>query len=291
MPDHVPEDKGGDEDEWEPAPSPKKKVAGRGRKKNASARIGRGGKKRQAVDTDSQELDTAEDKEEQLQLVSGHAKGKQRRKQQVIEDDNLEDVQIAKSDSCEPLQAEAGLSKGSGAATDAADAIPQSSAALQADVLGTKEPEASEQLAGLKGAVGQNSRHNTVPSSHNGTQDTQHVCTSHPAHLANSTGSAQPASEFSLLDAILNPDNGKRETASGLLTQGKITLQRSQTDSGHASQNVEQAQTVTSKAGQPQDTDERTGEEKVSEFQTASCHPPVKGSLRERMKAFAALKK
>ena len=295
MSDHASEDKGQDEDEWEPAPSTKGKAAATGRKRDLPARKGRGGKERQVVDTDSQSSDTVEDEEEQQQLVSRHAKGKQQRKRQVIQDDNLEDMQIAEVGSSKPLQEEAAFSNDQNAGTDAADAIPQSSAALQAEILGTKASQtakASEQLAWLKGAVKQVSKHSAVANGHSDMQEGESMGTSQPGCAAHPAGSAQPASEFSLLDAILNPDNGKQEPASGLLAQsGKTTPQQAQTDDQHASQDVARAPKILQKSGQPQNTEQEVDEAKVSESQAASSHPSVKGSLRERMKAFAALKK
>ena len=273
------------DDDWEPAPTITRRAARRGTKDPTIK--GRGGRKRQAVESDSQ--DSAEDEDEQ-HLASSRAHGllsRRRRKQLVIEDENLAD--------------DLGLDDGE----PDANSRRHSGAAAEADVRPVGPPESAvpsqASMDGYKHLnAGPSSIQNvaqTAPSdsSPNAIQDTDGTDTHEAAHVVQPRDdhAHQGPSDFPLLDAMLQPDTSDSYSAPGRFRPSQLQLQGEHLSADdhdpQTSIHVGQADSIVSGSGQQQ-------EAVISEALPLSgpdvspSRPPVKGSLRDRVKAFAALR-
>ena len=276
MPGQATADSKQEDYDWEPASTTTKRATRRGTK-NATMK-GRGGRKRQAVESDSQ--DSAEDEDEQ-HLASSRARGllSRRRKQLVIEDENLaDDLGL---DDGEP---DANLRHHSGAAAEADVTLagpPESAVLSKADRDGYKHLNAGP--SSIQN-VAQTAPSDSTP---NAIQDTDGVVQPRDDHAH------QGPSDFPLLDAILQPDTSDSYSAPGRFRPSQFQLQGEHLSAGdhdpQTSIHVGQADSIVSGSGQQQ-------EAVISEAPPLSgpdvppSRPPVKGSLRDRVKAFAALR-
>lgn len=284
VPDQATAEKEQEEDDWEPAPTTKRRAATRRGTKDPPAKRGRGGQNRQAVEPDSQ--DSAEEEEEQ-QPPSNCAHGlrsRQRRKQLVIEDENLEE--------------DLGLGDGK----PAADVRPHSGAATEADVTPAVPPESAvlsnADMEGCKhlNAGPSNSSHQAQTSPPNiisdGNQDTGGADTVEAAHVAEPTGCKTDLgpSDFPLLDAMLQPDESNSYATSGKSEPSYIQPHAERLSAeDHLQTSVD--------AGQADRGSGKQQEALVSDAPPSAepdappSRAPVKASLRDRVKAFAALRK
>lgn len=293
LPDQATADTQQDEDDWEPAPTIKRKAALRRGTKDPPAKRDKGGRKRQAVESDSQ--DSAEEEEEQ-QPAGSRAHGlqsRQRRKQLVIEDESLEeDLGLGDGEpDGDPRH------PGAEAEADATPAVPPGSDMLsRADVLSNAGMEGHKHLHTGSSSISHQAQTAPFDSSSNANQVTGRTDTLETAHVARPRGSHtdRGPSGFSLLDAMLQPDTSDSCTA-----PGRLGPSESRPHAEHLSADDHEAQTSIDAGHADRDASgpDQHQEALVSDAPPSSGPdvPPsrlrVQGSLRDRVKAFAALRK
>ena len=256
-----------EEDVWEPAPKSKRTAANRQGTKDPPARKLRGSRKRQAVEADSQ--DSAE--EDEQQLAGGHAHGlrnKQNRKQLVIEDEDLEE-DLGLGDGTP--DSESRQHSGAAEAADVTTAMPLESVELSKDGLAAyKHGDARPSSAAHQA---QTAVPHSIPSEKRDIGGTEAARATHS--MRDDTDHGGP-SGFSLLDAMLHPDVSDSYTASG-----KMGPSASPPHAEHKPADGQQQEALVSDA--PLSSGPVPG--------APPSRPPQKGSLRDRVKAFAAMRK
>ena len=210
--------------------------------------------------------DQSAEEEEEQQPGSSHVTGSQgrhRRKQQVIGDDNLPNDTGAEPSTSKPP-------------------------------LSMQEQGDSDNDSSMNPA----SRHQ-LPASHTrGEIQRSKELLSKCLPNADAVQNAAPyRGDLSLLDAMLNPDGGSPQAMAGLAAAADMyTAQKAQAqiDCPGSSQTAEHAHTVTAPLSEPQTVGQEVNNAQAEQVPVSKANPSrpaIKGSLRERMKAFAAMKK
>ena len=251
------------------------------------------GRKRQAVESDSQE--SAEEEEEEQQPAGGRARGlrsRQRRKQLVIEDENLEE-----DPGLGDGEPDADLRHHSGAAAEA-DATPvvapESDVLSKADVLFNAGMEGHKHLKAGSSSISNQAQTAPLDSSSNANKDTGGTDTLETAHVAWPMGihTDQGPSDFPLLDAMLQPDTSDSYTAPGRPSESRPHAEHLSADDYDPQTSIDAGQSDRGASGSGQQRAARVSDASPSSGpDVPPGRPPVKGSLRDRVKAFAALRK
>ena len=268
LPNQATADTNQEEDDWEPAPKSKRTAAIRKGTTGPPARRRRGGRKRQALESDSQ--DSAEEEaERQLAVSCAHGlRNKQSRKQLVIEDEDLEE-DLGLGDGKPVIETR--QHPGAAEAADVTTAMPQESGVLSKDSMaGYKHIDAGPSSITHQAQTG---LPHSVPHEQ---QDTGGTEAARATHSTRNDADHGGSSGFSLLDAMLQPDMSDSYTASGNLRPSGSSLHPE-----HKSADGQQQAALVSDTPQPSGLGQ----------DLPPSRPPQKGSLRDRVKAFAAMRK
>ena len=287
MPDQAIADRQQEDDEWKLDPTTEWKAATRRGTKNSPAKRDRGGRKRQAVESDSQDSAEEEDKQQPASNCAYGLRSRQRRKQLVIEDENLQEDPGLGDGETDPV-----LRHHSGGAAEAdvtPATLPESAVLSQANMEGYRHFNAGPR------SISCQARTAPPDSISNANQDTGVTDTHEAAHVAQPRdGHAhQEPSNFSLLDAMLQPD-----ASDGYTAPDRVKTSEFRSHAEHLSADDPDLQTSID-AGQANRKVSSSGqlqEALVSDAPPLSgqdvppSRPSVKGSLRDRVRAFAALR-
>lgn len=240
-----------EEDDWEPAPKSKRTAATRRGTRVPAARRRGGGRKRQAVESDSQ--DSAGEDEDDEQLADSCARGlhNKQSRKQLVIEDKDLEEDLGRDDGIPATE-----SRQHSGAADVSTAKPQGSVEL------SKPSMASHKHID----AGPSSVTHQVPGG------TEAAPATHSVH----DDADQGSTGFSLLDAMLQPDMSDSYTASG-----KLRPSGSPQHAEHKPAAGQQQEAIVSDAPLPSGP---------APDVPPSC-PPQKGSLRDRVKALAALRK
>ncbi|DBA86388.1 TPA: hypothetical protein ACH3X2_005613 [Trebouxia sp. C0005] len=294
------------DNDWEPSPAEhNRKAATRGRKKAEPAKKLRKGRMQQPV-VDSDSPDSEGPAEEELASSSHLAEGRAvrksgRRKNQVIEDDNLEDVrdsQPSSSRAADQIQLTSSGAELAGADADnkAAGASLGTQASRPSD-RAAKSGSVLDRVAGLSSVL-RRVPNKTVDSTNAPKQRTAAGDTADMAEPVGPKNSGKPSS-VSLLDAIMNADEDDCYAAPvptlGARPEQPRAAQLQGTGTGASDEAAEQMlhnNVVTQpNAGQSQHQQLAPAELTLPPNVVASAgSPKPKSSLRERMKAFGVIK-
>lgn len=224
------------------------------------------GRKQQAVESDSQ--DSAGEEEDEQKLASSHAHGlrnKQSRKQLVIEDEDLEE-DLGLGDGRPETE-----SRQHSAAADVTTAMPLDCVELSKD--GMAAYKRGDARPSSVTPHSQMALPHSVPHEE---QDTGGTEAAHATYSMRDDTDHGAKSGCSLLDAMLQPDVSDSYTASG-----KLGPSGSPPHAEHKSAGGQQQEAFVSDAP----LSSGLGPD------VPPSRPPKKGSLRDRVKAFAALRK
>lgn len=288
VPDQATLDKEHEDDEWEPGPSTKRRAVTKSGTRNAPAQRRKGGGKRRAVESDSHDSDSAEEGQPGSSPAHG-LRGKQRRQQLVIEDDDLqEDTGLDGS-------REDVLERPSSAAEEVnTAAVSPHSAVLSHDGMETNtDPHAGGSSSIPDQAVWPQPASDSVGLQHqpaDGAYTVEAIHSSQPAGTVADQGRAS----FSLLDAMLHPDDNTSYHASGTAKPPSVPQHGHPDDKQHPSHGG--AQVDNAAGGSVQPLPELANQaapvaEAPPSSMLSAARPAVKGRLRDRVKAFAALRK
>lgn len=253
--------------------------------KTAPAQRRKGVRQRQAEDSDSHQSESDEEEDQPGSSRTHGLGGKQRRKQLVVEDDDLdEDAGLGSS------REDAGVKRPSRAAEEAvASAVsPHSAVPSQAGMEGNTDVHAGVSSISDQKALPSpdNAGNGSQPAA--GADTVKSICDIQPAD----DDADQGRSTFSLLDAMLHPDESTSYTASGMAKPLDIPQHGRAAESQPPSHDVTQADSAVVGSGQPLPVlaDQQAP---APEAPSSPAGPPVrvKGSLRDKVKAFAALRK
>ncbi|DBA75732.1 TPA: hypothetical protein ACH3X1_010149 [Trebouxia sp. C0004] len=286
--------------DWQPSPAePKRKAVTRGHKMAEPAKKPRRGRKQQpVVESDSQDSESFAEEEEvesssQLAEIPAVRKS-QRRKNQVIEDDNLEDVRDSQPSSSKAADQIQIMSSGADlAAADADDKAAGASLNMQAGQPSDRTAKAGsvlDRIAGLSSVLGR-LPNKSLDSTYGPKENTA-------ADTADVTESVGPKpSSMSLVDAIMNADEddcyaAPVPTLAAKPEQTRATqVQGTGTDAGDEADERMLHNNVVTQLGASQHQQLAQAELTLQPNVVAKAGGPnPKGSLRERMKALGVIK-
>lgn len=279
-----------EDDEWEPGPSTKRRAVTKSGTKNAPAQQCKGGRKRRAVEPDGHNSDSAEEDQPGSSPAHG-VRGKQRRQQLVIEDDDLQqDTGLGSSREDDVLEHPSIPAE----EANAAAGFPHSAVLSHAGMETNRDLHAgvSSSIPDQDQVVLPQPAHDSagVQNRHADGADTVEAL-----HVSQPWGAVadQGRASFSLLDAVLHPDETTSYGASRTAKPPNAPQHGHPDDKQHPSHGGAQVDSAAGGSDQPlPELANRAAPvaESPPPSMLSAGRPAAKGRLRDRVKAFAALR-